>query len=264
MMFAVVAYKHDAAARAFVERCLADGEEAALLTSADLSRPGWLYIGGAVSGRAVIDGLLIANHDIRAVITRVPALDEAELMHVHQEDRKYAVAEMQAFLLAWLTSLECPVLNRPSPSNLGGPLWSVAQWVQRAHRLGVAARPLVQRAVYTPGALHSTDCRVGADAVFVDVVGDRAFLSGGRVPGADEALLAEAAIALARDAGVEMVRIYFECSSEGTPLFLEASLWIDISAEPVAEALIDRCRGFPGVSRQPRPVRIAASVVEGT
>ena len=111
----------------------------------------------------------------------------------------------------------------------------LAQWVQRARRLGVAARPVRQRAVYAPGASSGTDCRVDANAIFVDVVGDRAFLVGGRAARADEASLAQAAIALARDAGVELLRVYFEPGSEQTPVFLEAGLWIDIAAESVAE-----------------------------
>lgn len=261
-MFVVLAYTHDAGARALVQRWRADGEEAALLTCADLSRAGWCYLAGAAPGHAVIDGQVIATREIRAVITRIPAVGEAELAHVHEEDRRYAVAEMQAFLLAWLMSLDCPVLNRPSPSNLGGPLWSSAQWVQRARRLGLAARPVRQHVVYTPGASSGTDCRVNANAIFVDVVGDRAFLVGGRLPGADEASLAEAAIALARDAGVELLRVYFEPSSDQTPVFLEASLWIDIAAETVAEALFDRCRGFVHAPRKSRSVRMVASAAE--
>src|SRR5262249_33875282 len=157
----------------------------------DLSLPGWRHMAGVAAGHAVVDGQVIATSEIRAVITRIPAVGEAELAHVHEDDRRYAAAEMQAFLLAWLMSLKCPVLNRPTPSNLGGPSWSAAQWVQRARRLGLAAQPVRQRAVYTPGASSGTDCRVDANAVFVDVVGDRAFLVGGRSPSAGEASLAE-------------------------------------------------------------------------
>ncbi len=261
-MFVVLAYGHDAGARALVQHWRAAGERAALLTCADLSRPGWRYVAGVALGEAVIDGQVIATHDIRAVISRIPAVGEAELTHVHEEDRRYAAAEMQAFLVAWLMSLECPVLNRPSPSNLGGPSWSVAQWVQRARRLGIATRPVRQRIVYTPGGSSGAECRVNANAVFVDVVGDRAFLVGGRSPGAAEASLAQAAIALARDAGVELLRVYFERGSEQAPVFLEAGLWIDVAAESVAEALIDRCRDFVRAPHEARPVRMVASAME--
>jgi hypothetical protein len=257
-MFVVLAYAHDAGALALVQRWCAQGENAALLTCSDLSRPGWLYNGGAACGQAVIAGQLIATREIRAVVTRIPAVSEAELVDVHEDDRRYASAEMQAFLLAWLMSLECPVLNFPTPSNLGGPSWSVAQWVRRALRLGLAARPVRQRLVYAPDATYGADCRIDPNAIFVDVVGERAFLAGGRAPRAHESGFAQAAIALARNAGVELLRVYFEHGTEERPVFLEAGLWIDIAAESVAEALIDRCRGFGRVPRPSRSPRMLA------
>jgi hypothetical protein len=261
-MFVVLAYAHDAGARALVQRWCAQGENAALLTCSDLSCPGWRYTGGVASGQAVINGQLIATHEIRAVITRIPAVGEAELAHVHEDDRRYAAAEMQAFLLAWLMSLECPILNRPTPSNLGGPSWSVAQWVRRARCLGLAARPVRQRLVYAPDASYGTDCRIDPSAIFVDVVGERTFLIGGRAPRTHESGFAQAAIALARNAGVEMLRVYFEHGSEQRPAFLEAGLWIDIAAESVAEALIDRCRGFGhGPRASPSPRMLASAEV---
>jgi hypothetical protein len=258
-MFVVLAYAHDTGARALVQHWRADGEDAALLTCADLSRPGWRHSGGVASGQAVIDGQLIATRDIRAVITRIPAVAEAELVHVHEDDRRYAAAEMQAFLLAWLMSLECPVLNRPTPSNLAGPSWSVPQWVRRARRLGLAARPVRQRLVYAPGVPHGNDCRIDPNAIFVDVVGERAFLVSGRPPRAREDALARAAIALTQNAGVELLRVYFEHGSEQRPVFVEAGLWIDIDAESIAEALIDRCRGFAHGPRESRSPQMLAS-----
>ena len=262
MMFVVLAYAHDAGARALVQHWRADGADAALLTCADLSRPGWRHMVGGSAGRAVIDGRPVPTDGIRAVITRMPAVGEAELAHVHEDDRRYAAAEMQAFLLAWLMSLECPVLNRPTPSNLGGPSWSTAEWVRRARRLGLAARPVRQRAVYTPGAASGTDCRIDTDAILVDVVGARAFLVGGRAPRPNEGSFATAAIALARDAGVEVLRVYFEHGSEQSPVFLEAGLWIDIAAESVAGALIEKCRGCVPAMRESRSSRVLAGAME--
>jgi hypothetical protein len=200
---------------------------------------------------------VIASREIRAVITRMPAVGEVEVAHVHPDDRRYAAAEMQAFLLAWLSSLECPVLNRPSPNNLGGPWWTVAQWVQRARRLGVAARPVKQRIVFQADASTDTERRVDANAIFVDVVGDRAFLIGGREPVASEAPLVHAAVSLARDAGVELLRVYFEPGSEERPVFIEADLWIDIAADSVASAVADRCRALADAAVAARQVTIA-------
>jgi hypothetical protein len=174
---------------------------------------------------------------------------------VHPDDRQYAAAEMQAFLLAWLDSLECPVLNRPSPSNLSGPGWSTSQWVQRARRLGFAARPITQRAVFAADAPSDNENRVDGNSIAVDVVGQRAFLGGGREPMANETALVQAALVLARDAGVELLRVYFERGSERAPVFLEAGLWIDVAAERVAEALAERCRALAQAPVASRPVQ---------
>ena len=149
------------------------------------------------------------------------------------------------------------MLNRPSPNNLGGPWWTAAQWVQRARRLGVAARPVKQRAVFQADASTDTERRVDANAIFVDVVGDRAFLVGGREPVASEVPLVHAAVSLARDAGVELLRVYFEPGSEQVPVFLEADLWIDIAADTVAGAVADRCRELADGPVESRLVRLA-------
>jgi hypothetical protein len=261
-MFVVLAYAHDVAARALVQRWRAASEQAALLTCADLTRAGWRHVAGqAEAGQAYIQGQLFASRTIRAVITRMPAVSEAELAHVHEDDRRYAAAEIQAFLVAWLASLECPILNRPSPCNLCGPCWSVAEWVHRARRLGVAARPVRHRAVFTADPPVNGERRVDADAILVDVVGDRAFLDGGREPAASEAVLVEAATSLTRDAGVELLRVYFERGSEQAPVFLEAGLWIDVTAERVAEAVADRCRTLANAGLDSRTSQAAAGVV---
>ena len=123
MMFVVLAYRHDVAARALVERWRAAGEQAALLTCADLTRRGWRYVAGnPAASYADVGGQVLATRDIRAVITRMPAVGEVELPHVHEDDRRYAAAEMQAFLLAWLCSLECPVTQSSFSVQPRGPM----------------------------------------------------------------------------------------------------------------------------------------------
>ena len=190
----------------------------------------------------------------------MPAIGETELGHVHEQDRTYAAAEIQAFLLAWLSSLECPVLNRPSPSNLGGPWWSLAQWVQRARRLGVGrpAGDLTRR--FRGGRPPDTERRVDGSSIVVDVVGYRAFLAGGREPGAKRCRAGRRRLSLARDAGVELLRVYFEAGSEQMPVFLEADLWIDIAADRVASAVAERCRELANVAAASRQVTSADSM----
>jgi hypothetical protein len=55
-------------------------------------------------------------------------------------DREYAVMEMHAFLLSWLSSLKCVVINRPNPRSLGGAIRGPAEWLLLAGRAGLTAR----------------------------------------------------------------------------------------------------------------------------
>jgi hypothetical protein len=110
---------------------------AALLTAEDLSRPGWSFrVAAPRAGTAVIDGRRIAVSDIRAVVTRRPAVLAEELVFVRPADRPYLAAEMNAFLVAWLTALSCPVLNRPTPRSLSGPAWTSLHWATAAAKVG--------------------------------------------------------------------------------------------------------------------------------
>ena len=239
-MVVVFAYSHDRAAAAIVERWRRAGEDAAVLTCADLSRRGWVHRpGDPAASRCVLDGRVVPTSELRAVIVRAPVISDGELTHVHAQDRAYAAAEMQAFMLAWLSSLTCAVINRPSIYNLGGPAWHSAEWIRRARNLGIAVRPLALRS--TASASPQQLPRVDAKSPYVDVVGPRAFRVGGRAAAADDPLAATA-LRLARDVGIEMMRVYFEDAEE--PTFVEAGMWIDLWSDNVADALTERCFGF--------------------
>jgi hypothetical protein len=74
---------------------------------------------------------------IDGVLVRRPAVLAEELTSIHADDRDYAAAEINAFLVAWLSALDCPVVNRPSPRSLDGPGWSVHHWRAAATRAGL-------------------------------------------------------------------------------------------------------------------------------
>jgi hypothetical protein len=59
------------------------------------------------------------------------------LSWIAADDRSYAMAEVNAFLVAWLSSLTCPVLNRPTATSLCGPGWSQTHWRIAAARARV-------------------------------------------------------------------------------------------------------------------------------
>ena len=119
-MLLIVAQRNDLAARSLAERWRSRG--AALLTARDLSMPGWKFdLPAQGPSRLIAEGRPFSSSQIAGVLTRLSAVPATELDHVAAEDRAYVSSEMTAFLLAWLSSLPCPVLNRPDTQR---PLWA--------------------------------------------------------------------------------------------------------------------------------------------
>ena len=112
--------------------------DARVLTAEDLHRPGWIFCpdDGAQGGSCVVQGSPVPNKDIRLVLTCRPSILPEELTGLHPEERRYAAAEMNAFLVAWLASLTCPMFNRPTATSLCGPAWSDVHWRIQAVRCG--------------------------------------------------------------------------------------------------------------------------------
>ncbi len=201
------------------------GTDVTVITCHDLAQPGWkLTLDDEPT--LVVGGKPVAAKDIQGIVTRISGVTAAELPFVHIEDRDYAASEMQAFLLALLTTLKCPVLNRPHPGCLNGPPWIAEQWTACAARAGVAVRPLVRRAYAGGLALAPVEA---ADRRVVHVVGDDAI---GDAPAA----VRKAAVAVAKAAGVDLLRAGFDLRGK-TPVFLDADPWVDISDKSVAEAI---------------------------
>src|SRR5688572_23214757 len=119
-MLLIIASRYDDSARALARRY----GDAAVLTPADLSRPGWRFINGnAEDSTAVAEGCSVSARSIRGVLTRLPSVTPAELPQIVPTDREYVAAEMNAFLTAWLSELPCRVINRPTALCLAGPAW---------------------------------------------------------------------------------------------------------------------------------------------
>lgn len=219
----VVASREDHAARSLVARWRPHG--AHLLTCADLSVPGWRYrldAEGATSSTAVVDGRMVPTQQIRGVLTLLPCVFPHELRQIVPGDRDYVAQEMTAFLLAWLTGLDCPVLNRPHATSLVGPLWPPERWRHLAVRAGLRATPLRRQTTRPPTSpmLASTPT-----ATTVTVIGDRMV---GEVP----ASLAAQAHALAAAAGVDLLTVVFDRPDP------EASLLVADPRPPIGDAQV--------------------------
>ncbi len=152
-----------------------------------------------------------------------------ELSYITAADREFAASEMTAFLLAWLSRLPCPILNRPSGTSLCGPNWRTEQWTHAAAKIGIPVEP-VQRQIPACAIINdrALDFGTRVDAV---VVGERCL---GEVS-ADQAI---AARRLAIAAGVGLLTVRFTVR-DGESRFVEASAMPSLADPRVAEAVRD-------------------------
>jgi hypothetical protein len=220
----VLASPADPAAQALAARW--GPERAALVTPADLSRPGWRHqVGAPGRSAAGLGGRVVPAEEVEAVVVRLAAVPEHELDGVRPEDRGYVAAEMTAFLLAWLDGLNCPVVNRPTPGCLNGPPRRPEQWTVAASRVGLPVVPIRRR---TP-AEGPVDEPAAPDEVVATVVGDRCL--GGIHP-----RRAAQARRLAAQAGVDLLGVRFTDPGPRAT-FLGASAWPDLADPATADAL---------------------------
>lgn len=238
-MIVVVGSCHDPVASDLVRRWAGHG--AAVLGCEDLSRAGWYHrVSDPSSSQAVVAGSVVAAREIRGVLVRRPWIMEVELAHIATADREYVAAEMNAFLLAWLSSLPCPVLNRPRGTCLCGPDWRPLQWAQAAARAGLETDAAHWRVPdrSKPGSRGSQ--KSSAVPIEVSVVGERCF-------GAPDERYASGAKRLAILANTALLTVRFVARTHG-PRFLSATAMPDLKDVEVVGAVCDYLLG-----RESRP-----------
>jgi hypothetical protein len=224
----IFANRQDEAAMSLADRWRS--QDAHVVTPQDLSVRGWHYAmpPSPADLRGVVNDREICSADIDGVLIRMPCVSEQDLPHFKEPDRAYAAAEMTAFLLAWLSGLDCPLLNRPTPGCLSGPAWRAEQWVHFAAHLGIPVSP-VRRSV--PEQTTGFD----SPAAEVVVVGDRCL-------GTVDPILADRARLLAKAAGLDLLLVYFT-GPDAAGRFLNASLWPDLWNPAIADAILDYLQG---------------------
>jgi hypothetical protein len=222
-MLLIVAQQNDLAAVSLVERWRSRG--AALITARDLSAPGWKYeLPAKRPSRFVAGGSVRSSSDVCGVLTRLPAVSGSELSYVAPEDRSYVSSEMTAFLLAWLSALSCPVLNRPTPNCLCGPNWRIEEWIYLAAGLGIPVRSFRR-------STSQADSRGTEPGVPVTIVGQQCF-------GAVLPLLADYSRRLAAAAGAELLEVHFSDAGRDGSL-QDVFLCPDVSRPEVADAILN-------------------------
>jgi hypothetical protein len=162
---------------------------------------------------------------------RLSFVSEHDLPQIVCIDRAYVAAEMNGFLLAWLSALPCPVLNRPRAACLAGCSWDQKQWVHAASQLGIPVEEIQQR--IDPRSRNHSTKRVNVSArtgVTVTVVGPQCF-------GAVSPVLLGQSHALAKLAGVDLLAVQFAGPDAGSA-FVMASLWPNIADDRIAGAVL--------------------------
>jgi hypothetical protein len=240
-MLLVLASRYDEAARALVQQWSAHG--AALLTPDSLSTEGWRY--GDVPPedfQVMVEGMPLRTAHIRGVLVRMPCVPQDELRRIRPDERAYVATEMTAFLLAWLSCLSCPVLNRPTPGCLAGPGWRPEQWLHVAARTGVPVVP-VRRCTDTPGS-YELPAEASRPHTSVSVVGEQCL-------GPVTPLMEDYALRLARAAGVELLAVQF-AGPPDAPVLAGANIWPELHAPRVSEVLLSRLLRDDGAHQEGR------------
>src|SRR5882724_2981710 len=218
-MIVVVASTYDVRAQRIVAHWGSHG--ATMLTAEDLCMPGWsLTVPKLIEPTAVIGGRTVPAAEIRGILTLRPCIFPEELQGFHSSDRKYVAAELNAFLLAWLSAQSCPVLNRPTACSLAGPNWRAEQWAHAAAGLGIPARS--RRSLPNrDGVAHSEP------SLNVIAVGEHCF-------GCDGSVLSDWTRQLARAAGVDLLSASYSIDRSR---FLAANIWPSLSDPAVLAAV---------------------------
>lgn len=226
-MIVIVANRWDQHALTFASRW--EAHNIRVLTSQDLSTVGWRQRVHSVDHAMVVaERVVIPQDEITAVMTRIPCVVGEELFDIVPEDRSYVATEMTAFLLFWLSSLKCRVVNRPTPTCLSGPCWRQESWARAAATAGIPVEPVRRRAVFPSCAPQHG---ISQSLASVTVVGER-------VLGETDPVLHGQARRLAHVAGVEMLVIRFSGPERGAR-FVSADVYPDLSNDIIGGAMLD-------------------------
>jgi hypothetical protein len=86
---------------------------------------------------ALADGRVICGSKIKGVVNRLMVPPQARVRWPSEVEQGYVHGEVHAFHLSWLHGLPCVMLNRPSPSCMGGRYFRASEWMYRASMAGL-------------------------------------------------------------------------------------------------------------------------------
>jgi len=196
-----------------------------ILVPEDISKAGWYYDDSNQKNSTIVIGTdIIPEQEITGVITRLPAVTEEELPHIREQDKLYAAAEMNAFLLAWLTSLDCPVINSPTENCLCGPNLSQEQWVYYVARMGIPTEESSRRIHFRDKEIFSEQANY-SNYYSATVIGDVCL-------GDVHQNLMIYSKKIARAFCIDFLQVIFSHKDKNAR-FVSANLWPEITSEKV-------------------------------
>ncbi len=214
-MLLVLGSALDSAPLLLARRWQRAGRDVAVVTPADLSRPGWrLRCGRPAESTAGLAERVLTGPDIEGVVSALAVVGPWDLAHIADGDRDYVAQEMSAFLLAWMSELSCPVIDQPTALSLAGCGRSPYEWAAIARRQGLCADPLWS-----------------GESIGVTVVGGRAASHSRDDP------LAAAAVTIAAAAGRSLVTLRFAAGA-GSPTVVGADARPEVGDDAAADALL--------------------------
>lgn len=223
-MIIVLASRYDEAARGLVAGWPAGG--AAMMTCEDFLTEGWAFYPDAPDDSvAIAGGRKIQCSSLSGVLTLRPCILEQELSAIAAGDRRYVCAELNAFLIAWLSSLRCRILNRPTATSLSGPNWSPERWIFEAGRLGI---PVTARThTVPPKAMEQTSSDSKGPMQYVRVIN-------GRIQSDAGPALGRLSTQLAQMAGVDYLETRFRNGR-----MICATCWPDVSRADIRQPVME-------------------------
>lgn len=186
------------------------------------------------------DGRRIASEEVSGLLNRLTHAPTEHLGVASEHEREYAMQEVSAFFLSWLTAMPGPVLNRPVPFGLAGPSMGPFQWLALAARAGLPAP--VRRAPAAQGqnggAPHARPESPPVPSCSVVVACGA--LYGPSLP----ARLATACVRLAELSGADLLGVELRPGASGQLEFAAAHALPDlrIGGEPLIDGLADALR----------------------
>jgi hypothetical protein len=256
-------------------RSSAAGVQVRLVSLAELElSPAWqVHLDDSTRASSVRlhDGSTLSSDGPDVVFNRLQHVRMEHYAAAKPADREYALMEMFALMVSWLTSLPCPVLDRAAPDGLGGRPRSPIGWQILAGRAGLSPMRLLAttslRRYRVPGwkeldprlllpGMEPVPVVAHLDhpAVLAAPIGNETcsgVVVGNEVLGNLPAELVAPCLRLARLAGTTLLRCHFTRDGAGaTWLFTGADPWLaegdPAVADAVAQALVARGRGGAG------------------